>query len=166
MHAALAQRGAGSVDGLFRELGPSAAKDVAGAPPAEPHFLFELLLSPGGGSGGGSSGAGGSGGGSGGAAAASADAAAAEPSVTGIIHGPHMSGKEYHVTAFRHAGNPTALEEDPGGPSSNLLIFVAYDDRFYKLTAVSLEAASGSSTPSSPVNKSVDLDPCHWAAWG
>ena len=61
--------------------------------------------------------------------------------VRGTMYGPNMRSNQYVQLGRPHCSNP------------NLYIFVAYDDKYYKMTAVSVENAKASTKPSTPVDK-------------
>ena len=56
------------------------------------------------------------------------------------MYGPHMN-KQYNLAGRPHCSDP------------NLYIFVAHDDKYYKMTAVSRDNAKASTNPSTPVDK-------------
>ena len=59
------------------------------------------------------------------------------------MYGKNFGGRE-HPDLLGHQGC-----------SPNMYIFVTYDDKYYKMTAVSLADARGSSKPPTPVDKNI-----------
>ena len=66
--------------------------------------------------------------------------------VAATMYGQHLNG-EYTVVGRPHCSDP------------NLHIFVTHDDKYYKMTAVSLANAKASAKPSTPVDKYIESAP-------
>lgn len=63
--------------------------------------------------------------------------------MTGTLHGKHFGSHTYQCDAFKHSTKP------------DLYIFAVHDDRYIKMTAVSLSDAKTSKTPACPLDKYV-----------
>ena len=60
--------------------------------------------------------------------------------VRGTMHGSHLGNNQFTLLGRPHCSDP------------HLYIFVAYHDKYYKMTAVSVENAKASTKPSTPVD--------------